>query len=49
MDRTTLAEEVDHIIPIRIRPDLAFVRRNLQPLCKPCHSRKTMMERRRRE
>jgi 5-methylcytosine-specific restriction protein A len=36
------AVEVDHILPIRDRPDLAWVWSNLQSLCRECHSRKTM-------
>lgn len=36
--------EVDHIEPIRTRPDLALDLANLQCLCVPCHSRKTRLE-----
>lgn len=43
---TTAAAEVDHIVPIRERPDLAFTRTNLQSLCEPCHGRKSGEERR---
>jgi 5-methylcytosine-specific restriction endonuclease McrA len=32
-----LARDVDHIVPVRVRPDLAMDRDNLQPLCVPCH------------
>jgi 5-methylcytosine-specific restriction enzyme A len=32
---------VDHIIPIRERPDLRLTRSNLQPLCRACHDVKT--------
>lgn len=42
-DRIVDAREVDHVTPIRFggkRLDPA----NLQPLCKPCHSRKTLRE-----
>jgi len=35
---------VDHIIPVREQPVLAFVRANLQGLCQPCHSKKTAAE-----
>lgn len=38
------AAEVDHIEPIRRRPDLRLVMDNLRPLCKPCHSRRTAKE-----
>lgn len=43
-DMVTAAEEIDHIIPIRQRPDLRLDRLNLQSLCKPCHSKKTQRE-----
>lgn len=36
--------EVDHIEPVRLRPDLAFELANLQTLCGPCHGRKTRIE-----
>ncbi|WP_017732726.1 HNH endonuclease [Nafulsella turpanensis] len=36
--------EIDHIISITIRWDLRLSWDNLQTLCKPCHSRKTMEE-----
>lgn len=32
--------EVDHIQPLSIYPELAFVRENLQVLCGPCNRRK---------
>jgi 5-methylcytosine-specific restriction endonuclease McrA len=35
---------VDHRLPVRDRPDLAFVKDNLQTLCRVCHSRKTQLE-----
>lgn len=31
---------VDHIIPVKKRPDLAFELSNLQVLCPPCDNRK---------
>ncbi len=39
------AKEVDHIIGLAERPDLAFDPANLQPLCVPCHRRKDRKER----
>lgn len=36
--------EVDHIEPVRTRPDLAYALSNLQVLCSGCHSRKTLVE-----
>ena len=36
--------EVDHQMPVRDRPDLAFSLDNLQALCRSCHSRKTRQE-----
>lgn len=38
------AVEVDHIIPIRERPDLRLSWSNLQSACKACHSAKTARE-----
>ena len=43
-NRIVFANEVDHIIPRRVRPDLAWNESNLQPLCKSCHSKKTRKE-----
>ncbi len=34
------SSHVDHIIPRKKRPDLAFERSNLQGLCQPCHNAK---------
>ena len=42
--RTTVAIEVDHVLPRKQRPDLALAWSNLRALCKPCHSRKTRGE-----
>ena len=39
------AQHVDHILPVRLRPDLAYDPEWLQSLCQPCHSSKTMAER----
>lgn len=36
--------EVDHVIPIRKRPDLAYDMSNLQSLCASCHTKKTRIE-----
>lgn len=42
--KIVVATEVDHIISILRAPGLRWDERNLQPLCKPCHSRKTALE-----
>ncbi|KQB12433.1 HNH endonuclease [Rhodobacter capsulatus] len=42
--KRALRLEVDHVKPVRLRPDLAFDPRNLQSLCGPCHTRKTRIE-----
>lgn len=36
--------EVDHVQPVRNRPDLAWTLANLQSLCGACHARKTRIE-----
>lgn len=36
--------EVDHVKPVRARPDLAFNPDNCQALCPSCHTRKTRIE-----
>lgn len=36
--------EVDHIEPVRDRPDLSFIIANLQTLCGSCHAKKTRVE-----
>lgn len=36
--------EVDHVLPVRDRPELAWSIDNLQCLCGRCHSRKTRLE-----
>ncbi|UOM34862.1 HNH endonuclease [Acuticoccus sp. I52.16.1] len=36
--------EVDHILPVRDRPDLAHDLTNLQSLCGGCHASKTARE-----
>ena len=44
---TVAAEELDHIERVVDRPDLAFAVSNFQPLCRPCHEKKTAGERKR--
>ena len=36
-----IANEVDHILPLRQRPDLALNPNNFTSYCTSCHSRKT--------
>ena len=36
--------QVDHIKPRKEFPELALVLSNLQTLCKPCHSKKTILD-----
>lgn len=42
--RPRAAEHVDHIKPLRDRPDLGLALSNLQGLCRSCHSKKTQQE-----
>ncbi len=42
--RTTAATEVDHIVPHKGNRELFWDCGNWQPLCKECHSAKTMTE-----
>lgn len=44
--RLTPANEVDHILTIKERPDLRLDWSNLRPLCKPCHSARTARDQR---
>lgn len=44
--RVEVAAEVDHVLPLAQRPDLAFTFGNLQGLCSNCHDRKSQDERR---
>ena len=44
----TYGSPVDHVIPIRERPDLRLVMSNLQSLCVACHNRKSREDARRR-
>lgn len=46
---TTVATQVDHIIGLIERPDLALTRSNLQSLCTRCHGDKSGRERRGQE
>ena len=39
-----MATDVDHVNTIRSHPELRLAPSNLQSLCKPCHSRKTVAE-----
>ena len=36
--------EVDHVLPVRTHPELAYTLSNLQCLCGSCHARKTRLE-----
>lgn len=36
--------EIDHVQPVRTRPDLAFDPANLAARCPACHARKTRIE-----
>lgn len=42
----TLATDVDHIIPRKIKPELQWEESNFQPLCKQCHLRKSAKDKR---
>jgi HNH endonuclease len=42
--RVTLADLVDHIIPVRDRPDLVHDWKNIWSLCTHCHGRKYALE-----
>ena len=42
--RQAVSTQVDHILPLRERPDLAYTLENLQGLCARCHTRKTLKE-----
>jgi 5-methylcytosine-specific restriction endonuclease McrA len=39
-----VTQAIDHIIPIKLRPDLRLVRSNLQGLCFSHHNAKTRAE-----
>lgn len=42
--KNTFATVVDHVIPHRNDPALMWSESNWQPLCKPCHDKKTWTE-----
>lgn len=42
--RLSLSEVADHILPLKLRPDLALELTNLRGLCKSCHNRHTRRE-----
>ncbi len=44
---TEPATQVDHVVPLAVAPELAFVRSNLAPTCTACHARKSASDRRR--
>lgn len=46
---TTIATEVDHVIPIKIDWSLRLDWNNLQSLCHSCHTKKTIDDRRKYE
>ena len=39
-----VANTVDHIKPLRERPDLALDRGNLRSMCKPCHEKRSVKD-----
>lgn len=43
-ERLVPATEVDHVIPLVDRPDLAYELENLSSVCRPCHNKKTARE-----
>ena len=45
---TVAATEIDHIVPVKHAPDRFLDASNWQPICRPCHARKTATETRRR-
>lgn len=44
--RLSAATQVDHVVPLALRRDLAFAVDNLQGLCVLCHAKKSTCERR---
>jgi 5-methylcytosine-specific restriction protein A len=42
--KITPTQEIDHVIPLTVRPDLALVMENLRSLCVECHRAKTRGE-----
>ena len=45
---TVAAAEIDRIVPVKEAPDRFLDTSNWQPICRPCHARKTATETRRR-
>jgi 5-methylcytosine-specific restriction protein A len=45
--RVTASNEVDHVIPIHVRPDWRLEFYNTQVICRCCHRRKTLDDARR--
>ena len=45
--RTVAAEEIDHVVPVEVAPDLFWDQTNWAGLCRACHERKTAGENRR--
>ena len=42
---TMAAQQVHHMEPVAMRPDLAFVMENLRSLCTTCHAKREAAER----
>ncbi len=43
-EQPAIATELDHIVPIRVRPDLAHQVGNHQSACKPCNVAKAKLD-----